>query len=1215
MMRRRFSENRDGRVPFALVAVFLLVSSMALAAIVSRLDRGGTTRPAGEEGMVIADLELGIAHRAADIGASVLENGLVKGLGPEAMSQGLMDGFCEGFAEDIGDALNATGHDGWEVGLEGSDLGIDLGAMPDGRVVGPVAWTARSPDGAIMGGVTKVSEDLGRPLALAYSIRDRLGSSGNEGGELGRLFEAALYKLAAVRSAGGELRANRVLTRYDIGVALELVLGLLMNSSSAKGTQDGADAPGDLLLEALNITTVRGSAVLAQYILGLMDYYLLWFRDYTGIGETAESFFRWVGEATDGDKDLDDAKDRWYTDLKVRYLVERWAFDVMSAMLHVVLEMSGDEDIDVRTLGLDDLSSAVEDGVNATAANMGAAAGATGPLAGLPASQPPEELVLVLGQMPCKDPAERDEVFASLRTGLAGTALQGLDGLLELGRGLADRAWDEVAATGKVRGFSDDGPGALLAPAKAEGNGSRLKVTHVDLRWSELAYDLEIEVRGTHYTAPEARLHRALTAAMGPDKGLLFSEVRPYETDYRIRIRGGLVVHDMVLSSVDRLTSVGGQDGLALELVVPINLSVTIPVLTGLPLAGVDYDPSDTLAGDLSEALWEFVNRTWAGLSWAAGAMFGIFHGLEDGLKELGRRGLENLGSMTAASFSRVVEGVLRALYERAWNEAVNQTWRFLRKLLGDDLREMLTFNATVAGLRVMVQLDLFAECINISYSTDDVWFNLTFKRLAEDVPPFRPIPVEGFRYALLGVGELRRGGLFVRVGLDPLTVVQPSVVQVLAERRDAVGKGYRFELAAPVAERAYKKLQVSLSSVIGSPLKGIPIPGTGMTFDIDAGIRISYGADIRAPDKLLIKAVRAAWYKTLEGYNVRSLYDDIGDPVLLEAFIMNLLNNIANSIEDVASSELPEVEVFVEGKASAALGAGTAGFGLSFVIKEPVKVLWDVIPWLGDSLKAFLLRMAHPGMPVVQTRAPSMVMERLYVRGTVYTSAGLPDFLGGGTARVELGARLEANLPALGAAIGKDLGRWMVRAGVVLPDLPSSIADLIPGFDAPGTRCDLWPVQLAISELDNDRAKLSEVYYDTKGYDPRQEFVEIWNPTGARIDLSRWVLADRGGDWRLPDHLDLGPGARMVIARNRDGFRAEFGTLPEVSGLTLSLDNEGDGLVLYDPWGVRIDEVGWKNGVHGWGLKCRTGESLHRGPLDTDTPWDWHCAAPDPGR
>jgi hypothetical protein len=151
--------------------------------------------------------------------------------------------------------------------------------------------------------------------------------------------------------------------------------------------------------------------------------------------------------------------------------------------------------------------------------------------------------------------------------------------------------------------------------------------------------------------------------------------------------------------------------------------------------------------------------------------------------------------------------------------------------------------------------------------------------------------------------------------------------------------------------------------------------------------------------------------------------------------------------------------------------------------------------------------------------------------------------------------------------------------------------------------------------ELDNDRAKLSEVHYDTKGLDIKEEFVELWNPTNRRIDVSRWVIVDQGGEWTLPDHLDIPAGERLVVSRDRDGFRAAFKELPDVSGLTLSLNNDGDHLELYDPWGVRIDSVAWEGGAHGWNLKCKNGQSLHRNMFDTDTPKDWHCGEPDPGR
>jgi hypothetical protein len=595
--------------------------------------------------------------------------------------------------------------------------------------------------------------------------------------------------------------------------------------------------------------------------------------------------------------------------------------------------------------------------------------------------------------------------------------------------------------------------------------------------------------------------------------------------------------------------------------------------------------------------------------------MNGLFLGAVEGVRELGRRGLENLGRLSAATFSRTVEGILKALYNKAWNDALNLTWRFLRELLGDDMREMLTFHIDIFGFNLTVQIDVFEETLSLSHLTEGHGFHLVFKRLAEENPPFRPRPVEGYRYSVLGTGYLVMGRFRIEASLDPLTVVFPSIVRVVCESRDRDGRGFRFLLEGPKAYRTMQTKEISISSLTGVPIKGIPLPGTGTTLDMDAGLRVSHGKGIRDPDKLLVKAVRKAWYRTLKGYSVKELYGELGDPELLEAFLIQLLHNVRNCIGELASKELPELELFVEGAISAASGTIKGGFSLSFVIKDPVNVLLDLLPWFVDNLRSFLLRMSSPSMPTGFVALPSMVMENLFVRGFVYSEVGAPDFLGGEeTGVLSLGGRVEVNLPALAAIVGRDMGRWMVRAGVVMPDLPSVVASLIPGLTAPKPRCDLWMVELTVIELDNDRAKISEVYYDTRGKDTEEEFIELWNPTNRRVDVSRWTMEDNGGSWRLPDHLTIPPRHRIVVARDRDGIREAFGRLPQVHGMPLSLNNDGDAISLMDPYGVLIDLVAWENGIHGWKRECGTGESLQRaGPVDTDGPGDWYCAPPDP--
>jgi hypothetical protein len=1212
MKRTRFRYDQDARVPFALVALLILVGSSVLSGLVSRLgpdlENGRGPLITVEEGAIkaIENEVLGLSFKTA---TRAIRTGLSTGQDLGDMTARLRSDFEMGFSK-------ATNDLGWEVHLERSELGLDLTDMPDGRVVGTVNWTARSETDLYVKRSTIVSQDLGSPLALAFSIRDRLQMCGNESLELSDLVRGMLYRLAAVRTASGVLDGQKVITTSDIDAAFDLALDLLMNSSFGKtvlaSTNRDLEGPADLFLHKLNLTTIKSSSILAQYILGLLDYYLLWFRDYTGIGEAAEAFFQWVGDKTSADDNLTLARDRWWRDFKVREMVERWAFNTLAGILHVAFEMSGDEDVDVSSLSIEDLSKKVQEGVNASARTLGPTLEGPRAFDGL---RPPEELGRALDNMPCKEPGEKDQVLGLLERSILSTDLKAAEGLLDIGRARAVSAWEDLASVDRMGEYSVGAPVELMNITADPKTLKGPNISGVFVEHRAITYNATVSKKGIHDTAPEERLRRALDAAMEPGKGAMFKEVRPYETDYRVSVLGKVEIHKFSFSRFGRSGLASDQEDLEVRFVVPINITFTIPVFTGVPLSGVDYDPSDTLGGDLEEAFWEFVNVTWGGLQWAAGSLTGLKNGLVSGLKELGREGLNNLAKMSAGHFSHVVEDVMKALYAKAWNKAINRTWGLMRELFGDELRDLLTFNVTIHGYELWVVLDLFAQSMTVSHMSEDLFFNLTIKRLAEETPPFRPAPVEGFYFALLGTVVYTKGDLTVRAGLDPLTVVQTSPIQVVAQVRDKEGRGYRFELNAPVVQRTYLKKEFSLSTLLNMPLKGIPVPGTGLTFDIDAGLRVLYGSDVKRPEKLLLKAVREAWYTTLEGYSVKDVYDELGDPVLLEAFLLHLLNNVVNSIEDVADEELPEIEVFVELKASAGLGTATGGFGLSFVIEEPVRVLLNVLPWIVENLRAFLLNMAQPGLSVGTSRAPSMVLEHLYVRGTVSAEAGLPKFLGGDRfGKMVIATRIEANVPALGALVGKDLGRWRVEAGVFIPSIPSVAVSMIPGMDPPKGKCDLWFVELSIMELDNDRAKLSEVYYDTKGFDPKEEFIEIWNPTNGRIDLSRWVVADKGGRWDLPDQVTLSPGGRLVVARDRDGFRALFGKLPEISGLPLSLNNDGDALVLYDPWGVQIDAMAWDNGIHGWNVKCKSGESLHRGGADTDTPKDWYCAAPDPG-
>ncbi len=65
----------------------------------------------------------------------------------------------------------------------------------------------------------------------------------------------------------------------------------------------------------------------------------------------------------------------------------------------------------------------------------------------------------------------------------------------------------------------------------------------------------------------------------------------------------------------------------------------------------------------------------------------------------------------------------------------------------------------------------------------------------------------------------------------------------------------------------------------------------------------------------------------------------------------------------------------------------------------------------------------------------------------------------------------------------------------------------------------------------------ITEIMYNPSGVDEGQEWVEIYNPTGAAVDISRWYLEDDDGQTSdIPSGTVLGAGEIAVIVPRRGG-------------------------------------------------------------------------------
>jgi len=172
----------------------------------------------------------------------------------------------------------------------------------------------------------------------------------------------------------------------------------------------------------------------------------------------------------------------------------------------------------------------------------------------------------------------------------------------------------------------------------------------------------------------------------------------------------------------------------------------------------------------------------------------------------------------------------------------------------------------------------------------------------------------------------------------------------------------------------------------------------------------------------------------------------------------------------------------------------------------------------------------------------------------------------------------------------------------------------------------------------------ISEIMYNPPaagGLQPADlEYVEIYNPTSAEVDLTRWTIG-AGLDYAFPAGTKLPAGQTLVVVRFDPtlpenatllaGFRAAYGidaNVKLVGGFLGSLDNGGETLRLFRPDGPPADEPGFypqlpeDKAAYGDTAPWPTtpdggGQSLTRysPQLWGDDADSWVAAAPSPGR
>ncbi len=138
----------------------------------------------------------------------------------------------------------------------------------------------------------------------------------------------------------------------------------------------------------------------------------------------------------------------------------------------------------------------------------------------------------------------------------------------------------------------------------------------------------------------------------------------------------------------------------------------------------------------------------------------------------------------------------------------------------------------------------------------------------------------------------------------------------------------------------------------------------------------------------------------------------------------------------------------------------------------------------------------------------------------------------------------------------------------------------------------------------------INEIHYDPPQKTDPAEFVEIFNPDAAAIDLSGWRL-EGAVSYAFPADVILPGGGYLVIAQDPAFLKSQW-NVDALGPWTGRLANEGDVLELRDPSGGQVDSVGYHLGFPWPTVGDPPGLSIEliNPALDNDLGGNWRASS-----
>ena len=249
-------------------------------------------------------------------------------------------------------------------------------------------------------------------------------------------------------------------------------------------------------------------------------------------------------------------------------------------------------------------------------------------------------------------------------------------------------------------------------------------------------------------------------------------------------------------------------------------------------------------------------------------------------------------------------------------------------------------------------------------------------------------------------------------------------------------------------------------------------------------------------------------------------------------------------------------------------------------------------------------------------TDDPALPRKWVFPNVTVPGNGYLLVFADGKDRRPADGSRLHANFSLNGD--GEYLALFEPNGTTVAtqlaPAYPNQGADVSYGTDPASPGGATWryfatPTPGAANV--RSEVVINEIHYDPDVKTELTEFVELYNPGTAAVDLGGAYFSN-GITYVFPAGTTLAPHAYLTLAQNAAQYQAKFGQAP-FAQFVGTLSNEGDVVTLRNRSGGMLDQVDYKAGFPWPAVGDAPGYSIEliNPDFDNSVGGNWRAQAP----